>query len=64
MLQFKRIANVYFLATACIQSIPAISPLTPVTAIAPLAFVLAVSMIREGVEDYIRYKSDKGKNPI
>jgi len=60
MIQFKRLANVYFLVIAIIQSIPEISPLTPVTAIAPLVFVLAVSMIREGVEDYIRYKADKG----
>lgn len=64
LLQFKRLANVYFLITAVIQSLPMISPLTPVTAIAPLTFVLAVSMIREGIEDYIRYKSDKGKSLI
>lgn len=43
------------------QSISIISPLNPATAIAPLVFVIAVSMIREAIEDYIRYKSDKGK---
>jgi hypothetical protein len=46
---------------AVIQSISIISPLNPATAIAPLVFVVAVSMIREGIEDFIRYKSDKGK---
>ena len=46
---------------AIIQSISIISPLNPVTAIIPLAFVIAISMLREGIEDYIRYKSDKGK---
>ena len=46
---------------AVIQSIPIISPLNPDTAIAPLVLVVAVSMIREGIEDYIRYVSDKGK---
>ena len=46
---------------AVIQSIPIISPLNPATAIAPLVLVVAVSMIREGIEDYIRYVSDKGK---
>jgi len=35
--------------------------LNPATAISPLVFVVAVSMIREAIEDYIRYKSDKGK---
>ena len=43
-----------------VQSIPLISPLSPATAVAPLIFVLAVSMIREAVEDFIRYRADKG----
>ena len=42
-----------------LQMIPATSltnglPLTSV----PLGFVLAISMLREGIEDYARYKSD------
>lgn len=49
---------------AVVQSISIISPLNPATAIAPLAFVIAVSMIREAIEDYIRYRSDKGKYKI
>lgn len=52
----------YFLIIAILQSIPEISPLTPVTAIIPLVFVLGISMIREGLEDYFRYKSDKETN--
>jgi len=46
---------------AIVQSIKIISPLNPATAIAPLLFVLTVSMIREGIEDLIRYKADRGK---
>jgi phospholipid-transporting ATPase len=61
-LQFRRVANIYFLVTAVLQSIPQISPLNPFSAIAPLCFVLAVSMIREGVEDYLRWKSDREFN--
>ena len=38
---------------AIVQSISIISPLNPGTAIAPLVFVIAVSMIREAIEDYI-----------
>jgi hypothetical protein len=57
--QFLRVANVYFLIIAVLQSIPAISPLNPATAYLPLAFVLAVSLVREGIEDYRRYRSDK-----
>jgi phospholipid-transporting ATPase len=62
LLQFTRVANVYFLITAILQSIPIISPLHPFSAIAPLIFVLAVAMTREGVEDYFRYKSDVETN--
>jgi hypothetical protein len=59
IVQFKRIANVYFLIIAILQSIPAISPLSATTAWAPLIVVLTISMLREGYEDYQRYKSDK-----
>jgi phospholipid-transporting ATPase len=60
--QFKRIANIYFLITAILQCIPAISPLNPFSAIAPLVIVISISMIREGVEDYLRYKADQATN--
>lgn len=60
--QFLRFANVYFLITAIIQSISIISPLHPFSAIAPFIFVLTVSLIREGVEDFGRYKTDKEVN--
>jgi hypothetical protein len=46
---------------AILQSISIISPLNPTTAILPLVFVIAVSMIREGIEDYMRYRADTGK---
>ena len=45
-----------------LQCIPIISPLHPLTAINPMVFVLTVSMIREGYEDYQRYKSDQSKS--
>ena len=62
LLQFSRPPNIYFLFIAIIQSIPIISPLTSVTAILPLIFVLCVSMLRELVEDIQRYKYDKLSN--
>ena len=40
---------------------PEISPFAPESAFAPFLFVIMVSVFREGVEDYYRYKSDKGK---
>ena len=56
--QFKRYANIYFLAMAVLQCIPIISPISPISSIAPLVFVISLSMVREGFEDYSRYKSD------
>ncbi len=62
LIQFRRLANIYFLITAIIQFIPAVSPLTPWSGILPLAFVLAISMLREGIEDYGRYQEDLRTN--
>ena len=62
LIQFMRLANVYFLFTAIIQSIPLISPLSSVTAIVPLIFVLGISMIRELIEDLKRQNYDKLNN--
>ena len=56
--QFTRFANIYFLITAIIQSIPYVSPLAPFSAILPLVFVLGVSIVREGAEDYSRFRND------
>lgn len=60
--QFMRLANIYFLIIAIIQSIPSISPLNSSTAIVPLVFVLCVSLIREAIEDVARYRYDKISN--
>ena len=62
LIQFARLPNVYFLATAIIQSIPLISPLSSVTAIFPLIFVLSVSMIRDLIEDLTRLTFDRINN--
>jgi len=62
MYQFKREANIYFLLQAILNSIPQVSAMNPITAYLPLAFVLGVSMMREGLEDYQRYKSDVSTN--
>jgi len=62
LFQFCRLSNVYFLFTAIIQSIPLISPLTSVTAIIPLIFVLGISLIREALEDLVRHNYDNLNN--
>jgi len=45
-----------------LQCIPDISPLNPLSGILPLVFVLIISMIREGIEDYRRYLDDRAAN--
>jgi len=60
--QYKRIANIYFLALSVLCLIPEISPWDPVTQIAPTIFVLGIAIIREAIEDYYRYKSDTLSN--
>ena len=62
MLQFLKPANFIFLLTAILQCITVISALSPFTAVAPFIVVLAISLVREGYEDYKRYKNDKETN--
>ena len=62
LLQFEKYANIYFLITAILQSIPAISPLSPFSAIAPVIFVIFLAVCREGFEDWLRHVSDNELN--
>lgn len=57
--QFYRFSNCYFLFVTILQCIPIVSPLHPITAVVPMVFVLAVSMLREGIEDYFRFRDDE-----
>jgi hypothetical protein len=47
LFQFKRLANIYFLIIAVLQSFPVLSPFAAYTAWTPLAVVLGISMARE-----------------
>ena len=62
LIQFARPANIYFLVSAILNCIPSISPISPVTAIIPLVFVLTVSLIREALEDCSRQRLDRKQN--
>ena len=53
-----RLVNFYFLAIAIMQCIDEIASLAPFSAIAPLGFVLVVSLIREAFDDIKRHKND------
>ncbi|WVQ85164.1 hypothetical protein IAT38_007329 [Cryptococcus sp. DSM 104549] len=60
--QFKFFFNFYFLVVALSQFIPALKIGYIVTYVAPLAFVLAVTMGKEAYDDYSRYLRDRESN--
>ncbi|KAK0457058.1 uncharacterized protein EV420DRAFT_1551268 [Desarmillaria tabescens] len=60
--QFKFFFNLYFLLVALSQFIPALKIGFIVTSIAPLAFVLFVTMGKEAYDDYKRYLRDREAN--
>lgn len=51
--QFNNYFNIFFLFTAIILAIKVISPMDPGTAIGPFIVVILISVIKEGVEDYV-----------
>uniref|UniRef100_A0A6Q2YGQ7 Phospholipid-transporting ATPase n=1 Tax=Esox lucius TaxID=8010 RepID=A0A6Q2YGQ7_ESOLU len=60
--QFKFFLNLYFLVVACSQFLPALKIGYLYTYWAPLGFVLAVTMVREAVDEVRRYQRDKEMN--
>ncbi|KAK9750496.1 hypothetical protein RND81_02G200700 [Saponaria officinalis] len=55
--QFRRVANFYFLVTG-ILAFTSLAPYSVVSAVVPLIFVIGVSMLKEGIEDWKRKKQD------
>ncbi|KAI3501644.1 hypothetical protein L1887_29567 [Cichorium endivia] len=55
--QFRRVANLYFLLVA-VLSVTSLAPFSPLSLIAPLIFVVGISMVKEGVEDWHRFLQD------
>ncbi|XP_033842587.1 phospholipid-transporting ATPase IH-like isoform X1 [Periophthalmus magnuspinnatus] len=55
--QFRRIANFYFLVIFLVQLIID-TPTSPITSGLPLFFVITVTAIKQGYEDWLRHKAD------
>ncbi|KAG0465417.1 hypothetical protein HPP92_019581 [Vanilla planifolia] len=55
--QFRRVANLYFLLAAALSLTP-VTPFSAVSMIAPLAFVVGLSMAKEALEDWRRFMQD------
>ena len=62
LLQFTKYANCFYLVSAILQSIPSISTNDPLATVIPLAYVIILGIIKEGLADWKRYKSDREVN--
>jgi phospholipid-translocating ATPase len=60
--QFKFFLNLYFLLMSCSQFINDLKVGSLYTYWAPLGFILTVTVIREAVDDLMRYRRDKAIN--
>ncbi|XP_060047702.1 phospholipid-transporting ATPase IB-like isoform X2 [Erinaceus europaeus] len=58
-LQFSKTANAFFLFISILQQIPGISPTGKYTTLCPLLIILAISAIKEIIEDYNRHLADR-----
>ncbi|XP_057812071.1 probable phospholipid-transporting ATPase 4 [Salvia miltiorrhiza] len=59
--QFRRVANLYFLLAAILSLTP-LAAFNRVSVVAPLVFVIGISMIKEAVEDWHRFLQDRKVN--
>ncbi|KAG7503320.1 putative phospholipid-transporting ATPase IH isoform X1 [Solea senegalensis] len=59
--QFRRVANFYFLIIFLVQLIID-TPTSPITSGLPLIFVITVTAIKQGYEDWLRHKADNAVN--
>ncbi|XP_059644939.1 probable phospholipid-transporting ATPase 4 [Cornus florida] len=59
--QFRRVANLYFLLAAILSLTP-VAPFSAISMIAPLSFVVGLSMAKEALEDWRRFIQDMKVN--
>ena len=60
--QFRKVSNFYFLIIMIVALIPNVSPLSPLSSVLPLIFVVGVAMIKDGYEDFKRHQADRRAN--
>ncbi|EPQ67156.1 Aminophospholipid translocase, partial [Blumeria graminis f. sp. tritici 96224] len=60
--QFSKLANAYFLLISILQMIPGLSTTGTYTTIIPLLFFVAISIGKEGYDDFRRSKLDQVEN--
>lgn len=61
-IQFHRVAYLYFLAIAGLNQLPPLAVFGRTVSLFPLLFVLCVTAIKDGYEDWRRHRSDRNEN--
>lgn len=61
-IQFHRVAYLYFLAIAALNQLPPLAVFGRTVSLFPLLFVLCVTAIKDGYEDWRRHRSDRKEN--
>ncbi|KAL1408157.1 hypothetical protein Q8F55_004961 [Vanrija albida] len=56
--QFRRVANIFFLAINILQFFPKFATISPGLVILPLIVVLGITAIKDGYEDFKRHQAD------
>ncbi|KAH9327115.1 hypothetical protein KI387_007293, partial [Taxus chinensis] len=60
--QFHRLAYIYFLVIAALNQLPQLAVFGRTVSLFPLLFILCVTAIKDGYEDWRRHHSDKKEN--
>ncbi|CAE6450639.1 unnamed protein product [Rhizoctonia solani] len=60
--QFRRVANLYFLALVILQVFPIFGAAAPQIAMVPLVVILSITAAKDGIEDYRRASLDDEVN--
>lgn len=60
--QYHRVANMFFTLIVVLQFFPEFATISPGVAMLPLLFVLAVTLVKDGYEDWRRHISDRTIN--
>ncbi|XP_060203208.1 phospholipid-transporting ATPase 1-like isoform X2 [Lycium barbarum] len=61
-IQFHRVAYLYFLAIAALNQLPPLAVFGRTVSLFPLLFVLSVTAVKDGYEDWRRHRSDRNEN--
>lgn len=60
--QFQSLMNVYFLLVSVLQLWPTLTPVNPLTSWVPFLTVLAISALKEALDDLRRHRADQEAN--